>query len=105
MVADHYLGFSASELPDGVVKVVGEIDMVTAPLLEDALCASAATSDGNLVVDLSEVPFMDSAGMNVFVRVFKILNGQDRSLTLVNPCQGVRRALEIGGASTFAELR
>jgi anti-anti-sigma factor len=46
----------------GSVTVTGEIDMETAPVLREAL-AEAAAAPGPLVVDLSAVTFLDSAGV------------------------------------------
>ncbi|GII60768.1 anti-anti-sigma factor [Sphaerisporangium krabiense] len=55
----------ASERPDGtpVLAVTGEIDMSNAGVLDDALTTS--TGDGALLVDLSGVEYLDSAGLTV----------------------------------------
>ena len=45
-----------------VVRVVGEVDLVNAHELAAAI-ASGAENGGALVVDLREVPFMDSTGL------------------------------------------
>jgi anti-sigma B factor antagonist len=47
-----------------VVTVTGEIDMATAPELREAI-AAADLRQGRLVVDLSAVTFLDSAGVAV----------------------------------------
>jgi anti-anti-sigma factor len=49
-----------------VVTVLGEIDSVTADRFE-AACRHAATV-GVVVVDVSDVTFMDSSGLNALVR-------------------------------------
>ncbi|MFC4062182.1 STAS domain-containing protein [Planomonospora corallina] len=55
----------ASERPDGtpVLAVTGEIDMSNAGTLDAALTRSAG--GGPLVVDLSAVDYLDSAGLTV----------------------------------------
>ncbi|MET8156950.1 STAS domain-containing protein [Sphaerisporangium sp. NPDC005289] len=55
----------ASERSDGtpVLAVTGEIDMSNAGDLDEALTRSA--SDGPLLVDLSQVDYLDSAGLTV----------------------------------------
>ncbi|RCG30563.1 anti-sigma factor antagonist [Sphaerisporangium album] len=54
-----------AERPDGtpVLAVSGEIDMSNAGALDDALTRS--TGDGLLLVDLSAVDYLDSAGLTV----------------------------------------
>lgn len=105
MVTARDYGFVAGRVGDGVVLVEGELDIVTAALLESELRDAAASTAGDLTVDLSGVTFMDSAGMNVLARIYKVLDGDSRSLILQNATGSVRRALEIGGASVFADMR
>lgn len=97
--------FSAELSEDGSLVVAGEIDTLSAPTFHAALQAAAGASDGDIVVDLAKVTFLDSAGMNALVRVFKVLDEQQRALVLRNTIASVRRALEVGGAASFAEFR
>jgi anti-anti-sigma factor len=50
-----------------IVAAAGVVDMLTAPQLEEALRAALDKKPGNLVVDLTEVEFLASAGMGVLV--------------------------------------
>jgi anti-sigma B factor antagonist len=50
-----------------IVAASGVVDMLTAPQLEQALNAALDKKPGNLVVDLTEVEFLASAGMGVLV--------------------------------------
>jgi anti-sigma B factor antagonist len=60
------LTLSTHRRPDGtpVVTVTGEIDMSNAGIFRDALIR-AASPDGRLVVDLTGVEYLDSAGLTV----------------------------------------
>jgi anti-anti-sigma factor len=54
---------------DGVtIAVAGEVDMATASQLADCLLDHV---DADVVVDLSRVTFLDSAGLNVLVQAYK----------------------------------
>jgi anti-sigma B factor antagonist len=50
-----------------VLSVAGAVDMLTAPLLTDAIRATAAQFAVGIIVDLSAVEFLASAGMRVLV--------------------------------------
>jgi anti-sigma B factor antagonist len=50
-----------------IVAASGVVDMLTAPQLETALRAALAKKPAHLVVDLTEVEFLASAGMGVLV--------------------------------------
>jgi anti-anti-sigma factor len=52
-----------------LIELGGEIDLRNAEALDEALCAAIDRSDAELLVDLSTVPFIDSSGMRMMVRV------------------------------------
>jgi anti-anti-sigma factor len=61
------LTLTPSRGPDGtvVLKAVGEIDMSNTADLATALDTALRGHPGQLVVDLTEVQYLDSAGVNV----------------------------------------
>ena len=69
--------------PDAVVlSVHGDLDLLTAPLLREAMLPVLARQRGLVVVDLSEVPFMDSSGVHVLVEALQRLGSQNRRLAI-----------------------
>ena len=50
-----------------VVAVTGVVDMLTAPELEKAIAKAAKSSPAAVVVDMSAVEFLASAGMGVLI--------------------------------------
>ncbi|GIF77645.1 STAS domain-containing protein [Asanoa siamensis] len=80
-----------------VVSVGGELDMATAPQLQDQITDLLDRGLSRLVFDLTEVSFCDSTGLSVFVRA---KNGTDEAggvVRLAAPQRGVRRILEVSG--------
>jgi anti-anti-sigma factor len=81
-----------------VVKVHGEIDLGTAPTLREVLRPALEHQTGPVVVDLSNVPFMDSTGVHVLVDTLRRLEAQNRPLALVCHEEGqVHRLLALVG--------
>src|SRR3954447_8499420 len=81
------------------VAVRGDVDVATAPALEDALADAIRESDGALAVDLSAVDFLDSSGLRVLLRARALLGREDRALAVVCPFGRVRRVFELSGVS------
>ena len=80
-----------------VVSVAGELDMATAPQLQDQISDLLERGQTRLVFDLAEVSFCDSTGLSVFVRA---KNGADEVggvVRLAAPQRGVLRILEVSG--------
>jgi anti-sigma B factor antagonist len=66
-----------------VVSVAGEIDVYTAPRLREEITELVAAGTYDLVVDMSEVEFLDSTGLGVLVGGLKKVRAHDGSLQLV----------------------
>jgi anti-sigma B factor antagonist len=84
--------------------VDGDVDLATAPALEEALEAAVRDSVGALVVDLTRVSFIDSTGLQVLLRIRGLLGREDRALALVCPHGPVRRVFELAGVSDVFAL-
>ncbi|MGH8862502.1 MAG: STAS domain-containing protein [Jatrophihabitantaceae bacterium] len=84
------------ESRDGVtvVRLAGELDLYNAGDVGAAL-EQAAGEPGRVVVDLTEVEFVDSTALGTLVEARKQLGG-DR-LVLASPGHDVRRAFEVAG--------
>jgi anti-sigma B factor antagonist len=79
-----------------VVKLGGELDLYNAPQVRQALTDACADAPGRVVVDLSEVEFVDSTALGVLIEARTRLNNQ-RAFLLAAPGLEARRALEISG--------
>lgn len=78
-----------------VVEVTGELDLSTVARWEDDV-ASVGREASVVVLDLSRVGFVDSAGVRTLFRLIRAARAQDTRLVFVAPRNGpVRRLLEI----------
>lgn len=92
-------GDFSAQRRDNVVTVTGEIDMATAPELREVIAAADPRS-GRLVVDLSEVTFIDSAGVAV------LFDHAAQGLELiVTPDSVITVVLEVTGLTQAATVR
>jgi len=76
--------------------VDGEIDIATAPLLEQRLTEVEAGDSPQLIIDLDRVSFMDSTGLQVLVsHTLSETNG--RRIRLTKGSAQVQRLFSISG--------
>lgn len=80
-----------------VVAVAGELDMATAPQLQDQITDLLDKGRCQLVFDLAEVSFCDSTGLSVFVRAKNGCDEAGGQVRLAAPQRGVLRILEVSG--------
>ena len=79
-----------------VLSLGGELDLYNAPQVRDALTGACADSPQRVVVDLSEVEFIDSTALGVLIEARAKLHNR-RAFLLAAPGLETLRALEISG--------
>ncbi len=80
-----------------VISVSGEVDLATSPKLDSAVIAALKFGTEGLVIDLSDVTFMDSSGLGVIVRGLKRCREADIALDLVITSERVLKVFGITG--------
>jgi anti-sigma B factor antagonist len=90
------------QLPGVLVR--GEVDVAAAPRLTAALDEAIRESSGTFIVDLCDVEFLDSSGVNVLVRARAVLGQQERELVLICPPGPARRIFEVAGIADLLVL-
>jgi anti-sigma B factor antagonist len=92
-----------------LVSVSGELDLYTAERLQAGIDEAGAVGADTVLVDLSEVSFLDSTALAVLVRETKRLEARGHSLVLVTNDPRTRRVAEVTGLNrvlrTFATLQ
>jgi anti-anti-sigma factor len=81
-----------------LVTVAGECDLHTGRQLRDVLTSEVSRGVDRLILDLSELAFMDSTGMQVLLSVRTVLSVRGGILALASPQPVVARILELTGA-------
>ncbi|BFU47216.1 STAS domain-containing protein [Krasilnikovia sp. MM14-A1004] len=86
-----------------IVSPEGDIDIRTSAAVREVLREVVASRDGGrIVVDLSDVTFLDSSGIGVFVAAKRAADARGVELRLRNPGPVVRMVLEV--TKLLAEL-
>lgn len=71
-----------------VLRVAGELDLVTSPLVKQHVHDAVAEAKRDLVLDLSEVLFCDSSGVGVLIAARRLMHSCAGRLRLILPAQG-----------------
>lgn len=79
-----------------VVTVWGELDLLTAPQLEEVIEAAVEREPATLIVDLLQVEFLASAGMDVLLGAHRRITPSAR-FGIVADGRATRRPLELLG--------
>jgi anti-anti-sigma factor len=87
---------AAGELSVAVTHLTGDIDLATAPARYQELITAVSNDDVGLVVDLSGVQYLDSAGIRLLYQVAARLAARRQQLrVVVPPSSPLRRILRL----------
>lgn len=88
-----------------VIHLSGEIDMSNAEVLADRVLGVVSNRASGLVLDLSDVTYLDSAGLHMVFGVARCLTARQQSLRLVvPPSSRIARLIDIAGVASVAEV-
>ncbi|MEO8694651.1 MAG: STAS domain-containing protein [Acidimicrobiales bacterium] len=86
-----------------VVQLRGDHDSSSVPALAKTLASAVALENTNLVVDLSEVQFINAATVRVLTATGDFLSGAGRTFELRSPSRSARRILALCGVHGLCE--
>ena len=89
--------YKVKSLSDGVavVHLAGRLNMVTAQRLRDVVAASVAEGNNRIVVELSELVFIDSSGLGALISGLKAARQVGGDLRIAAPNEQVRLVLKL----------
>jgi anti-sigma B factor antagonist len=80
-----------------VLNVAGEIDVYTSSQLKEQVLNTIADGVRHLVLNLSQVEYLDSTGLGVLISALKHLRESQGNLIIVGPSSRITRIFEITG--------
>lgn len=90
---------------ESVVLVDGEVDVSNADQLRDAIDARLEAGTARVVVDLSDVPYIDSTGIGVLVGAAHRAGEKNVRFEVARPQRNVARVLGLLGVGADLNIR
>jgi anti-sigma B factor antagonist len=104
-MTDEPLDVQTEAIADGhLLKPVGDIDLGKAPAFRRHISQVQSSRPSRLVIDLSEVPYMDSSGVATLVEAMQIARRQSGKLVLFGLQARVRSIFEIARLDTIFKI-
>jgi anti-sigma B factor antagonist len=86
------------------VRLHGEIDVLTVDQVRVCLVEALDPRPATIVVDLTDLSFIDSTGLGALIFGFQRARDQDVKFQLAHPSRGVRQILVLSGLLEVVEL-
>ena len=87
-----------------VVRLRGELDVSEVRTVDDELAPVVARTDGDVIIDVEDLQFIDVGGLNLLARTAGTLTAADRVLRLRAPSPILLRMLHVTGLDEHVEI-
>jgi anti-sigma B factor antagonist len=84
-----------------VLALSGKLDATTAKTFEDRILGLINSGTQRLIVDLSQLEYVSSSGLRVFLLAAKRLQATDGKIVLCGLQDNVRQVFDLAGFSSF----
>jgi anti-anti-sigma factor len=88
---------TAGDAEAGRLKLAGELDLASVSTLEKAVDTALAEGVRQLVLDLSEVSFVDSSGLRMFIVLSQRAGAEGWKLTMTRPQEQAMTVFVVSG--------
>ena len=94
---------ASSSAEDGtpVVLIRGELDLLSRDRVHDYLAELTESAPRRIVLDLTDLTFVDSSGLNVFASIHKRMVAYGGILEARNMTESVQKVMEISGLASL----
>jgi anti-anti-sigma factor len=90
--------------PGVALRLEGEMDIACVDAFQDAVRTCMANGSTDLLVDLSELTFIDSSGLRMLIELWERSRGNGLDVSILQGTGQVRRTLEIAGLDGFLPI-
>jgi anti-sigma B factor antagonist len=83
-----------------IVELNGEIDTNTAPDISSEVL-NLSKSNNKILLDLTDVPYMSSAGLRMLLKLYRTVTAESGQLVLVGLSEEIKDTMEVTGFLKF----
>ena len=87
-----------------ILAIEGEVDVYTSPQLKQDITQLAEKGVKHLIINLSQVEYLDSTGLGVLIGGLKRLRENEGNMALVGPGMRISRIFEITGLDKIFDI-
>ncbi|MCB1144895.1 MAG: STAS domain-containing protein [Leptospiraceae bacterium] len=78
-----------------LVKLSGRLDITQSDEVESTLSKDIQTGDGDMIINLSQISYISSSGIRIFVGMVRELGRQGRKLKLCSITPPVKKVFDV----------
>jgi len=87
------------------LRIEGCLDASNSSIAEKNVLDTVAAEGANLIIDLSELQYISSAGLRVILVIAKDIKAKNGKIVLCSMAEGVKKVFEISGFTSIFDIQ
>lgn len=78
-----------------LVEIKGDLDIYAEDEFRDFIELELENIDKDLVIDIKDLDYLDSTGLGLFMKIYKKVNEEGKSVKIINPKENILKLFKI----------
>ena len=78
-----------------LVEIKGDLDIYAEDEFKSFIEREIENTDKDLVIDMKDLDYLDSTGLGLFMKIYKLAKEKDRSVSIINPKENILKLFKI----------
>ena len=78
-----------------LVEIKGDLDIYAEDEFRDFIELELENIDKDLLIDIKDLAYLDSTGLGLFMKIYKLINEKGHSVKIINPKENILKLFKI----------
>lgn len=78
-----------------LIEVKGDLDIYSEDEFRSFIEKEIEGADKDMVIDIKDLDYLDSTGLGLFMKIYKIGKEKDKTVSIINPKENILKLLKI----------
>lgn len=78
-----------------LVEVKGDLDIYAEDEFKSFIEREIEGADRDILIDIKDLDYLDSTGLGLFMKIYKMAKEKDRSVSIINPKENILKLFKI----------
>ena len=78
-----------------LIEVKGDLDIYSEDEFRSFVEKEIEGADKDMVIDIKDLDYLDSTGLGLFMKIYKIAKEKDKTVSIINPKENILKLFKI----------
>lgn len=78
-----------------LIEVKGDLDIYSEDEFRSFIEKEIEGADKDIVIDIKDLDYLDSTGLGLFMKIYKIAKEKDKTVSIINPKENILKLFKI----------